>query len=174
MMAFFGALRLVPRWIWILLAVAVAFRLAVGWHAGKIEALEKAAYERGADDQRRASLLLQRERAKLDAKIADELRSKNHEENRRIAAAADRLRLRGAGKAGANSACLPGGAGGHGQAGRNANAAGSGVSAEQWAAVPWPWLVNRGEGHDALRAEVLAWREWHRRLVAEWAKQPTK
>lgn len=167
----FGALKLVPRWLWILLAVALASRFAANWHAGKVEALDRAAYGRGVTDTVAAAARLQAERARLDAAIAAELRSKNDEESRRIAAAAERLRLRGPGKAACpDPARLPGGAGRHGAPGGAADAAGPDLPADQRAAVPWPWLVDRAESHDALRAEVLNWREWHRRFTEEWER----
>lgn len=166
-----GVLRGIPRWVWLLLAVALAFRFAVNWHAGKIEALEKAAYGRGVTDTVAAAAQLQAERARLDAAIAAELRNRHDEENRRIAAAADRLRLRGPGKAACpDPSGLPAGTGRHGAAGRSADAAVDRVpdtARPELIAMPFAGTVAFGGQHDGFRTEALSWREWHRRFTAE-------
>jgi hypothetical protein len=44
------------------------------------------------------------------------------------------------------------------------------MSPDDLAAVPWQWLVQRSEQADLNRQEVLSWREWYRKLAAEWPK----
>lgn len=169
-----GALRLVPTWVWILLAVAIAYAAAANWHAGKVEALERSAYGRGVTDTVAAAARMRRDRERLDAAIAAELRSKNDEENRRIAVGAERLRLRGPGKAACPGAArLSAGSGRHVASGRAADAAVDRVpdpARSELIAMPFAGTVAFGGQHDALRAEVLSWREGHRRFTAEWNK----
>lgn len=169
-----GVLRGIPRWVWLLLAVALAFRFAVNWHAGKIDALEKAAYGRGVTDTSAAMARLQRQRERIDAAIAAELRNRHDEENRRIAADADRLRLRGPGKAACpDPRVVPVGAGRHGAAGRSADAAVDRVpdpAGPELIAMPFVGAIAFGGQHDGFRTEALSWREWHRRFTAEWKR----
>ena len=102
------------------------------------------------------------------ARIAAELRRKHDEEVRRIASGADGLRVSGPGRASAS--CPPATPGGLGPSSGTGNVAGPQVPPGDGATVPWGWLVNRAEQADLNRAEVLAWREWHARLTAEWEK----
>jgi hypothetical protein len=107
---------------------------------------------------------------KLDAanrKIADEIRKRTDEENRRIAADADGLRLSGPGRA---RACAPAAPGGRQPASGKPDAAGPEMPSDDSAAVPWNWLVQRAETNDLNRAEVLAWRDWYDRLLKQWPK----
>ena len=169
---FFGKM---PRWAWIALAVAVALLAGFLWHqlaAHKaIDAAEKRGEERAYANVEKQARELERKANALNAKITAEMRKRNDEENRRIAAAADDLRLHGPGAARcADPAFLSAGAGRHDAPGRGSDAPGPPVPSDERAAVPWGWLVGRAEQHDLNRAEALAWREWHRRFTAEWAK----
>jgi len=126
-------------------------------HSAKVE--KRAAYYRSE---------LVRLTAELDAanvKIAAEIRRRHDEEARRIAAGADALRVSGPGRA---AACPPATPGGHQPPGGAGNAPGPEMPPGDRAAVPWQWLVARAESADLNRSEVLAWREWHARLNAEW------
>jgi hypothetical protein len=110
-------------------------------------------------------------KAKLDAanrQIAADIREKNDEENRRIAGDADTLRVSGPGRS--RVACAPAAAGGHQPANGKPDVAGPQMPATDSAAVPWPWLVQRAEQADLNRAEVLSWRDWYQRLLAQWPK----
>jgi hypothetical protein len=102
------------------------------------------------------------------AKLTQDIRNRTDEENRRIAGDADALRVSGPGKA----ACRPApAASGEHEPGRgNGNAPGPQVPPDDSAAVSWGWLTDRAEEHDLNRAEVLAWREWYRKLVESWPK----
>ena len=102
------------------------------------------------------------------AKLTQDIRNRADEENRSIAGYADALRVSGPGKA----ACRPGPAAAseHEPGSGNGNAPGPQVPSDDRAAVPWGWLTDRAEEHDLNRAEVLAWREWYRKLVESWPK----
>lgn len=181
-----GALRLVPRWVWLALAIAIAWHFALSWHAGKIRAHDVAVIaKRDAQWQTRldaahaAALDWRGQAERAGAEIATMKRKLNDEENRRIRAAADDLRLHGPGKAAAPANCRPGdraglsaGAGRSDAAGRPSNDAPAAVPAgdgsADWAVVPWGWLVGRGEQADVGRAEVLTWRGWYADQVAAW------
>lgn len=165
-----GAFKSIPRFVWYALAAALLYAFAIGWYNGKIEAAEKRGAERAYASVERQARELERKANALNAKIAAALKEKNDVENRRIAADADAHRLRGPGAARcAGPALIPPASGGHVAAGGRSDAAGPGMPAEDRAAVPWSWLVDRAEQHDLHRAEVLAWREWHRRFTAEWS-----
>lgn len=166
-----GAFKSVPRFVWYALAAALVFAFAVHWFNGRIEAAEKRGAERAYANVERQARELERKANALNARIVTAIKEKNRVENARIAADADALRLRGPGAARcASAASLPSGPGGRVAAGGRSDAAGSGVPVQDSAAVPWGWLVNRAEQADLNRAEVLAWREWHARFTAEWAK----
>lgn len=155
--------------IWQLLCIVLAVFAAFQTLRVKAEQRHSAKLERQivklADEARAA-------KERLDAagaRIAEEIRKRTDAENRRIAAGADALRLSGPGRA--RAACPPAAAGGYAAPGGAGNAASTELSAGDGAVVPWPWLVSSAEQSDLNRAEVIAWREWHRRLVAEWKPQ---
>lgn len=168
-----AAFGMVPKWVWAALAGAILFAFAVNWHSGKVRAFGNERYQAGYDAAKGEIEALRRQVNQRNAELAAALRSKSDEENRRIAADADNLRLRGAGKA-ACVARLPAAAGGHDEAGRPADAAGPEMPAGEWAAVPWGWLVGRAETHDLYRNEALSWREWHKAFSAEWEAYKAK
>ena len=169
-----GFLKAVPRWVWILLAVAAAGWFAVHWHNGKVEELRSSSFAAGyakavTDGKQRVRIV---ERG--SDKIATEIRSKTHDEIASTARRADALRLRGPGAA---AACVDPGlsaaAGGHQPiAGRTDDPMAGMPSGEgqRFIALPFGETVDRAEIADANRIEVLAWREWHRRLTIWWAK----
>lgn len=164
--------RLLPAWAWKALAVAAIIAAALLWHQHAAHKAINAAYHQGKADeaaaiQKRATEL----KAKIDTltqRIAAQERVKNDEENRRIARDADSLRVQGPGHA----ACprLPAAASRHAPSRADADAPGPALPPTDSAAVQWGWLVTRAEEHDALRAEVLSWREWYRNLAAAWPK----
>lgn len=166
-----GAFKGVPRFVWYALGAALIYAFAAHWYNGKIEAAEKRGAERAYANVERQARELERKANELNAKIADAFRRKNDAENRAITARADDHRLRGPGAARCPGASVvPAGAGGHNAPGGRPDAAGPAMPADDRAAVPWSWLVDRAEQHDLNRAEVIAWREWHARFSAEWAK----
>lgn len=154
-----------PVWM---LAVALAF--GWHWHASTLAKAEKRAAERvWAEVAVRAQQL--KERAdRLSSAVTEAIRRKNDETSGRIAARADDQRLRGPGKARASCPAVPAPAGERPEAGRDSDAAGPGLPAEDRATVPWEWLVRRAATCDLNRAEVLAWREWHQRVLEAWPK----
>lgn len=96
----------------------------------------------------------------LSANISQTLKDKHDAEDARIIAHADALELRGSGKA----ACpghsgLPAGTSGHQQTSSPAPTPAAGLPPADWAAVPWPWLVQLTREHDELLDEAKTWRE---------------
>jgi len=101
------------------------------------------------------------------ARISQQLKDKNDEDNRRIAGDANSLRVRGPGK----SLCRPAPAPtSDGTRPAKPDAAGPALPPDDSAAVPWGWLVQRSEEHDQLLAEVEAWRTWHDEVLNVWPK----
>jgi hypothetical protein len=82
------------------------------------------------------------------AQLSKQLKDRTDEENRRIAGDANSLRLSGPGKAVCRPA--PAAPSGHAQSGAGPDAPGPSLPTNDSAAVPWNWLVQRGEEHDQL------------------------
>lgn len=108
----------------------------------------------------------------LTAHISATLKEWTNAQNRRIAGAADDLRVLGPGKAACpgNSGIAPS-AGGRVATSGTGDAAGPQMPVADRAGVPWQWLVDRAEQCDLNRTEVLSWREWHAKLLEAWPKQ---
>ncbi len=158
---------------WKPLLIGLAILAAVLWHQhiahNAIAAAEKRGEARAYANVERQARELTAKADALNGKIAGAMREKNREENARIAADADDLRLRGPGAARcAGVTRLPAAAGGSQSAGRNGDATGPQMPPADSAAVPWGWLVDRGEEHDLNRAEVLAWRDWYATFKKRW------
>jgi hypothetical protein len=189
--------KLIPRWVWILIAVVLIGLAAMWWHGRQMAAFEKevrlsertivnAAWDKRFTKMRSNATIWKSRYEKASSDLAD-ARSKAHEKNLQSnAAVAGTLLVRGPGAA-AQANCGPGdhsglstATGQHQSAAAVGNAAGLAVSPEVWAAVPWPWLVGRGQEHDDLLSEVKQWRIWHpeqaellqqqKRLLAEQNK----
>lgn len=155
---------MVPREVWYLLAAAIIFALARGWYQGQIEAAEKRGYAQAVADGRKVA-------AKTDAatsNITTDIRSRTDETNGRIDARADDQRVHGPGAA--RCPTVPAASGGHDEASGQSDATGPRLPPEDSAAVPWPWLVERARVCDLNRQEVLAWREWHGKVLETWPK----
>jgi hypothetical protein len=168
-------LKSIPRWAWIAIAAVAIVAASVIWHQHKAHAAIAAAEKRGEDRAyahiaAKARAIEQRA-AELGRKISAAIRSRTDEENRHIAARADAQRLRGPGA----SACsgysrLPAAAGGPKSKPGLSDAARPRVPADDIAAVPWPWLVDRAEQCDLNLTEVTAWRSWYEQQSAAWEK----
>lgn len=191
-----GALRLVPRWVWLALACAIAAHFVLAWHAGQVKAHDQsivaardAQWQARLDQMRRDADAWKAKAEGLQRTISEQQRKLNDEENRRIAAVDADLRLRGPGQAAAPAGCrpvnpagVPAGAGRPEPRADAADAAGSGMSGEdgqtQWAVVPWRWVVGRSTESDLNRAEVLTWRSWYQQQWKAWEQlrqaPPTK
>lgn len=160
----------VPRWAWIVLASAFLFGVLVWAHQREVKQTIAAAEKRGED---RAYANVAKKTKELERKandLTEKIKERNREENSRITAAADDLRLRGPGKARANCPGVPSGPSRRQPADGQANAAGPGVPSGEFATVPWGWLIERAEKCDLNRAESLAWREWYAKQSELWAK----
>jgi len=92
----------------------------------------------------------------------------NDEKQAAIAADADGLRVSGPGKA--RCPAIPASPG-NGTRPAKPDAPGPALPPGDRAAVPWPWLVQRGQEHDQLLAEVQAWRTWHDEVLKVWPKK---
>jgi hypothetical protein len=97
------------------------------------------------------------------ATISKEERTQDEETIRSDAAVADALGMRGPGAAASHCGPVgdPGagaGAGGHEPPVAEPDVTGPAVPSENWALVPWDWLVGRAREHDDGLAENLAWR----------------
>ena len=94
-------------------------------------------------------------------RITKDIKDRHDEQDRRIAATARAIGLRGPGAARC-PASVPTRPAGPVKAGAVPDVAGPDLPPADFAAVPWSWLTTRAEQHDILRTEVLTWREWHR------------
>lgn len=137
-----------------LLAIGAAIWGAMKWYDAQLDAAfargEQSAYSKV--DKRAIELADQLTAA------ANKLKDQANEERLDTAVAATDLRVRGPGRASC-PAQVDAGAGGH-QPDLAAEAdAGSAVSPENWARVPWDWLVTVVQEHDDLLTEATAWRK---------------
>lgn len=169
--------KAVPREVWIGLAVVITLVAAVWWHNSHAEAQLKLAYEQGfadRDKQLDEALIAMEDEAEAwkekyetaSTALAATERALHDQTLRSNAARADALRVRGPGAAKAcprpsDSSGLPTAAGDGGTTDQQPNAEGRGMPADQWATVPWAWLVTRAETCDADRDEVIRWRNWY-------------
>lgn len=170
-----AALSRIPRAAWIALAVIAILTLGTCAHKRSVKKFGEERFAAGvAHEQARLEAKAKAIKAKADAasaKITDKLKAKHDEKVIVINRAADDLRVSGPGKA-----SCPGNPGMAGSSGRSEPASGQGSSArpampeQDWAAVPWGWLVESAEKCDLNRAEVLTWREWYRQQSEAWAK----
>lgn len=155
-------LKRIPRWVWIVLAVIALVVAGRVYHNHKAGAAITAAEKRG---EARAYAAVEKRALALTAKanaISANLRSKNNETVRRIAADADALRVRGPGKASCPSAAFVAASGHSGPAGRPGDAALDQVPDSERVdliGLPFPDALDFAEAHDRYRAEVLTRRE---------------
>jgi hypothetical protein len=180
-----ATLAKVPPKVWYGLAIVAALVASILVHqhyAHKaLKAADAAGYARAAKEDADALVALRKraEVAEANAKaIAQDIRNRNDETNRAIAADAASLKLRGPGAASCRRISDPALPATRGQPvaadHQRADAAPGQVLATDGqpdlAAVPWQWLVGRAEQCDLDRAESLSWRDWYARQSAEWAK----
>jgi len=132
----------------------------------QMERAHSSKVERRAELYRSELVRITGELEAANNRIAAELRRKHDEETRRIAGAADDLRVSGPGRA--RASCPPAAASGHSASGGAGDVARPEMPSGDSATVPWQWLVSRAEAADLNRSEVIAWREWHARFTAEW------
>lgn len=169
----------VPRWVWLTLAVVIALLAAVLVHQHYAQKRIDAAYAQGKADankqwaeafesmRKTSEAWKQRYETKSDA-LTNLERTRHEETLRANAARADDLRLHGPGRASAaycrpgNDPRLSGLPGGQDGTPAQPDAPGPQVpSGDGFAIVPWSWLVQRAEEHDALLSEVTTSRRWH-------------
>jgi hypothetical protein len=172
------ALKAVPWQVWVAVAALALIGIGSCVHENKVERLRKEAFSAGVAAEKKATneRLAKMHKAALKwkavaearaARISQEIRNAHEQTLRDNSARADDLRLRGPGAARCrpiDNSGVPTAPSGSGASGGGANAAGTGVPADdELAAVPWGWLVGRAEQCDANRSENLSWREFYRR-----------
>lgn len=159
-------LKAIPRSVWIALAIALVLFLGWRWHVGAVKDARKEGHTAGvAYEGKRIADKASALKVKAD-RLAADIRRKNDAQNRAIAGAADDLRLRGPGKA-ACPGTITSRPGGRVAPGGSVTAPLDQVpdrTGVDLIAVPFADLVGAGERCDLNRGEVLAWREWHRKL----------
>lgn len=169
----------VPRWVWLTLTVVIALVAAVLVHQHYANKRIAAAYAQGKTDANKewsaafesmrkiSETWKKRYEDKSDA-ITKHLGDDHEKTIRDNAARADDLRLHRPGQASA-AYCRPGGdtrisvlPGGQIETPAQPDAPRPAMPAEDgFAIVPWGWLVQRAEEHDALLSEVTTSRLWH-------------
>lgn len=170
-------LKLVPRKVWIALAVVITLWAAVWLHQKQVDSAYHDAFnagyaEREKDENeelkfmRDVATAWRKEYEKKATEVSNLQKELHNETIRANSARADALRVRGPGAAAScprpdRAAGLSTPSGEHGAQASGTDVAGSGMPAEQWASVPWAWLVDRAETCDADRDEVQRWRNWY-------------
>jgi hypothetical protein len=164
--AFFGQL---PGWLWIVMAAGLLAAGAYRAHEAAKDALYAKGYRQGVMDNEASHIAANAAEVARENGINTKIRKRNDEENRRIAADADALRLRGPGKAACSSPGIP-----HGRAGGQLEGRGEAPApvAEvpdpqriDLIALPFASTVTAFQQCDANRAEVLSRRESDRLLA---------
>ena len=159
--------------LWQLLLIASLIFGAIQTVRVKAEQRHSAKVE-GQISRMNAALQAEREAVRQkNAQLADIsalLRKANDEENRRIAGDAGALRVSGPGKA-ACRPVAPAAPSGRIAAPAKPDAPGPALPPDDLAGVSWNWLVQRGQEHDQLRAEVQSWHDWYDQLVKNWPKK---
>lgn len=137
-----------------LLAIGFAIWRVIAWYDNQLDAAfnrgEQSAY---AKVDKRATEL-----ANQLTVAANKLKDQANEERLDTAVAATDLRVRGPGRASC-PAPVDAGTGGHEQAPTPEADAGLAMSPENWARVPWDWLVTVVQEHDDLLTEASAFRK---------------
>lgn len=169
-------LKRIPRPVWIAIAVVAVLLLGTCAHKKAVKNHYEEAYNKGVADEGQRIAAKALKIAAEATLISVKLKELNNEENRRIAGAADTLRVSGPGKASCRDPAAPRAsrrqpAIGSADASRPEMPTGNGPALPELAAVPWPWLVNRAEQCDLNRAEAETWRAWHKQLTENWEKQ---
>lgn len=181
-------LKLLPVWKIAKKILTFSPRLPVGllllvgvvafiWHGNKVEVAFKGG-ETAANTKWAAKFKRMNDQAKqLEQRaenIAQEIRSRNDEETRRIGSHADDLRLRGPGKATCpdpRSSAITSGQ--YQSTGGKTDAPVAGMPDQEridLIGLPFPGAITGAETCDLNRGEVISWRDWYQRLSTEWHK----
>lgn len=152
----------IPWQAWLALGIALCVLLGALWHGKKVRQFGEERYTAGVKAERDRAEAAAKTQAAKDERIAGKIKEQNREEADRINRDADTLRLSGPGRARCPAPAKP--ANGREPQPRLPDVAGPEMPADDRAAVPWGWLVQRAEQCDLNRAEVLAWRDWHKQL----------
>jgi hypothetical protein len=175
-----GALRLIPSWVWILLAAAAAWHFALAWHSGKVRALvTEAKRAQLAEDQAAVDAARARARAHkqaietADAVSAEKARNDYAKDTGDLGAGYDELRRQPPPRVqpvGGSQGSLPGLSGD--PFGAPATAEGkdarlfAGADGAELAVVNWPELLNHGQSCDVDRARLKALQDLVRGFAA--------
>lgn len=155
------ALKHVPRWVWIGVAVVAILLLGTCAHKRAVKKFGEERYAAGVAHEQARMAEKVRKQVEADSRRAEKLRSENNETNRIIDRDADALRVRGAGKA----ACLNPATASPGrrvEAARPADAAVDQVpdrAGAELIAMPFADALSFAESHDKCIAEAMTWRE---------------
>lgn len=167
--------------LWILAAIAAIALFFVHQHFAHraLKAADQGGYDRARAEDAKALVELRNRAATAERNartISQEIRSRTDEDARISHAAADDLRLRGAGAASCGrirDPAVPAAAGGHQPVGGTADAPLGQVpdaGGPELIALPFNDTVAFADDHDQLLIEVKGWRDWYPRMVAEWNK----
>lgn len=165
-----GFLKRIPRGVWI--AVLIAALLALGTCAHK-RSVKRFGDERYAAGVKAEGDRIAKKARKLEVQaieLAEKLRSKNSEENRRIDSDAGALLVRGPGKAACLNTAAPA------ASGRQPTARPGDVAVDQvpdrtgteLIAMPFPDTIAFAKQHDLCLAEAKSWREQNRQMTEDW------
>lgn len=166
----------IPPQIWWAAGAILLLGLGSCVHSHKVKAHDKsiiaandAQWQKKLDQARAEALTWKAQAEAKAAAISQDIRGRNEATLQTAAARAADQRMRGPGAA----RC---GQGDHSQVSRPASghepvswiadAAGPGLPADDRAAVPWGWLVDRAQLCDANRSEAMSWREWYQKQSA--------
>ena len=160
-MMFLGVLKLVPRWVWLLLAGALLFRLTIGmWHAHERKLVQSGYDQRVAEDKERGQQF-----QKDDQEVGHKAEIKYVTQTRVIHDRANALRLRSPGKIVVH---VPGDKPASDADGAGAPDVGLGLANVQ---IEWNELVDHAENSDRKTAKINALQEYIRGIQAAMLKE---
>jgi hypothetical protein len=171
------------------LAIGIALALIIGFfvhrHVAHKAIVDAKTEQKAADDAAfkarldRLTAMANRLRLHaeaLQASATQDIRNRHDEEDRRSAALADSIRLRGPGAARCGSfdyTGVPTARSGPVKTFGSADAPVGRLPYPEWATLigmPFNDTTRFAEQHDRYRNEVAAWHEWYPRMAAEWEK----
>lgn len=175
-----GFLGSIPWQIWAVAAAILLLGIGSCVHGHKVKAFGKTQFTAGraaadadwkkAFDKARADALAWKAKAEANAVKVSQLLRESHEQTVRSNAALSIGLLRGGSGAAScrpiNRPVIAAPTSGREPTAPVANAAGPAMPPEDWAAVPWSWLVTRGQEHDDCLSESRTWREFYKQLPA--------
>lgn len=175
-----AAVSRAPWWVWLILGGAILSFVGGCVHQHDVKkfgderfaAGRKAAdadWQKAFDKMHQVAKAWKEQTDEKNIQLTQKIREAADASMRADAAGYDNLRLHGSGKASCSGHVdhpgVAAGAGGHQSTSGGSGTPAAGLPPEDWAAVPWGWLLGVGQQCDANRTEVLAWRAQHDQLV---------